>query len=100
MNLVLATASYQHFKERFEAKLKTIQEHTSTGDYEDLPSDMFIVSELGAMLTEDAEDHGDEPTDTSKQPIRNRYLGHVTGYEPIRDQYFLIRSVPDINLAF
>eukprot|EP00116_Pleurobrachia_bachei_P013320 sb/3473582/ len=36
-----------------------------------------------------------EPTETSKQPIRTRYLGHVTGYQPIRDQYFLIRSVPD-----
>eukprot|EP00116_Pleurobrachia_bachei_P019081 sb/3479343/ len=35
-----------------------------------------------------------EPTETSKQPIRARYLGHVTGYHPIRDQYFLIRSVP------
>eukprot|EP00116_Pleurobrachia_bachei_P015530 sb/3475792/ len=27
--------------------------------------------------------------ETSKQPIRTRYLGHVTGYQPIRDQYFL-----------
>ena len=27
-------------------------------------------------------------------PIRSRYLGHVTGYRPIRDQYFLIQSVP------
>eukprot|EP00116_Pleurobrachia_bachei_P009418 sb/3469680/ len=41
------------------------------------------------------------PTDTSKQPIRTYYLGHVTGYQPIsyqpiRDQYFLIRSVPVI----
>eukprot|EP00116_Pleurobrachia_bachei_P005240 sb/3465502/ len=35
-----------------------------------------------------------EPTETSKQLIRTRYLGHVTGYPPIRDQYFLIRSVP------
>ena len=35
-----------------------------------------------------------ELTDTSKQPIRTRYLGHVTGYPPIRDQHFLIRSVP------
>eukprot|EP00116_Pleurobrachia_bachei_P015947 sb/3476209/ len=26
-----------------------------------------------------------EPTDTSKQPIRTRYLSHVTGYQPIRD---------------
>eukprot|EP00116_Pleurobrachia_bachei_P009775 sb/3470037/ len=31
---------------------------------------------------------------TSKQPIRTRYLGHVTGYHPIRDQYFLIQSGP------
>eukprot|EP00116_Pleurobrachia_bachei_P006873 sb/3467135/ len=30
-----------------------------------------------------------EPTDTSKQPIRTRQLGHLTGYQPIRDQYFL-----------
>eukprot|EP00116_Pleurobrachia_bachei_P011042 sb/3471304/ len=35
-----------------------------------------------------------EPTETSEQPIRTRYIGHVTGYQPIRDQYFLIRSVP------
>eukprot|EP00116_Pleurobrachia_bachei_P008383 sb/3468645/ len=32
-------------------------------------------------------------TETSKQPIRTRYLCHVTGYQPIRDQYFLIRSM-------
>eukprot|EP00116_Pleurobrachia_bachei_P006228 sb/3466490/ len=35
-----------------------------------------------------------EPTETSKQPIRTRYLGHVTGNQPIRTQLFLIRSVP------
>ena len=29
-----------------------------------------------------------EPTDTSKQPIRTRYLGHVTGYQPIRTAVF------------
>eukprot|EP00116_Pleurobrachia_bachei_P003888 sb/3464150/ len=41
-----------------------------------------------------------EPTETSKQPIRTRYVGqvtgyvgHMTGYQPIRDEYFLIRSV-------
>eukprot|EP00116_Pleurobrachia_bachei_P012488 sb/3472750/ len=27
-------------------------------------------------------------------PIRTHYLGHVTDYQPIRDQYFLIWSVP------
>eukprot|EP00116_Pleurobrachia_bachei_P014638 sb/3474900/ len=35
-----------------------------------------------------------EPTKTSKHPIRTRYLGHVTGYQSIREQYFLILSVP------
>eukprot|EP00116_Pleurobrachia_bachei_P005250 sb/3465512/ len=25
---------------------------------------------------------------SSKRPIKTRYLGHVTGYQPIRDQYF------------
>ena len=35
---------------------------------------------------------GQQPTDTSKQPIRTSYLGHVTGYQPIRHQYFLIRA--------
>eukprot|EP00116_Pleurobrachia_bachei_P003624 sb/3463886/ len=30
-----------------------------------------------------------EPTD-KRRPIKTRYLGHVTGYHPIRDQYFLI----------
>eukprot|EP00116_Pleurobrachia_bachei_P002959 sb/3463221/ len=34
-----------------------------------------------------------EPTETSKQPIRTRYLGHVTGYQPIRDQYLLTYSL-------
>eukprot|EP00116_Pleurobrachia_bachei_P010550 sb/3470812/ len=29
-----------------------------------------------------------KPTESSKQPVRTRYLGHVTGYQPIRDQYF------------
>eukprot|EP00116_Pleurobrachia_bachei_P006486 sb/3466748/ len=38
-------------------------------------------------------DGGHTGTDTSKQPIRTRYLGHVTGYQPIRNQYFLIQSV-------
>ena len=33
---------------------------------------------------------------SSKQPIRTRYFDHVTGYQPIGDQYFMVRSVPDI----
>eukprot|EP00116_Pleurobrachia_bachei_P005786 sb/3466048/ len=39
-----------------------------------------------------------EPTETSKQSIRTLYIGHVTGYQPIKDQYFLIRSVPEFKL--
>eukprot|EP00116_Pleurobrachia_bachei_P002404 sb/3462666/ len=50
-----------------------------------LPSNAGVVEE----------ERGQQPTDTSKQPIKTRYLGHVTGYQPIRDQYFLIRSVPE-----
>eukprot|EP00116_Pleurobrachia_bachei_P015531 sb/3475793/ len=29
-----------------------------------------------------------------EKPIRTHYSGHVTGYQPIRDQYFLTRSDP------
>eukprot|EP00116_Pleurobrachia_bachei_P018537 sb/3478799/ len=46
----------------------------------------------GTILASDPE-KSDMPR-VVKQPIRTRYLGHVTGYQPIRDQYFLIRSVP------
>ena len=38
-----------------------------------------------------------QPTGPRKQPIRTRYLGHVTGYQPVRDLYFLVRSVPAPN---
>ena len=34
-----------------------------------------------------------------QQPIRTRYLRHVTGYQPVRDQYFLVRSVPVLYLT-
>eukprot|EP00116_Pleurobrachia_bachei_P016908 sb/3477170/ len=40
-----------------------------------------------------------EPTESCKQPIRTRYLRHVTGYQPIRYYCFLIRSVPAIMLT-
>eukprot|EP00116_Pleurobrachia_bachei_P016096 sb/3476358/ len=35
---------------------------------------------------------------TTHEPISTRNLGHVTGYQPIRDQYFLYPSVPDTTL--
>ena len=39
-----------------------------------------------------------QETGFSKQPIRTRYLGHVTGFQPIRDQHLLVRSVPNLHL--
>ena len=33
-----------------------------------------------------------EPTGPSEQSIRTCYLGHVTGYQPIRD--FLVQTAP------
>eukprot|EP00116_Pleurobrachia_bachei_P015310 sb/3475572/ len=35
----------------------------------------------------------------SKRPIRARYLGHVTGYQPIKDQHFFIRSLKLMKLV-
>eukprot|EP00116_Pleurobrachia_bachei_P008999 sb/3469261/ len=40
-----------------------------------------------------------EPTETSKQPIRTRYLGLVTGYQPIRDQYFLMNNLQSASIV-
>ena len=40
------------------------------------------------MYQAEGEDQLHEPTDTRKQPIRARCLGHVTGYQPIRDPVF------------
>eukprot|EP00116_Pleurobrachia_bachei_P014807 sb/3475069/ len=52
------------------------------------PSLLKLSSHTSHSLTREQ-----EPTETSKQPIRTRYLSQVTGYQPIRDQYSLIRSV-------
>eukprot|EP00116_Pleurobrachia_bachei_P001577 sb/3461839/ len=45
-------------------------------------------------VLETSDPYLDQYCDLDKRPIRTRYLGHVTGYQPIMDQYFLIRSVP------
>eukprot|EP00116_Pleurobrachia_bachei_P017156 sb/3477418/ len=37
---------------------------------------------------------------TDRQPMRTRYLGHPIGYQPIRDQYFLIPSVPGLVVIY
>eukprot|EP00116_Pleurobrachia_bachei_P010964 sb/3471226/ len=36
--------------------------------------------------------------DTIPEPIRTRYIGHLTGYQPIRDQYFLMRVTVNPNI--
>eukprot|EP00116_Pleurobrachia_bachei_P014582 sb/3474844/ len=38
--------------------------------------------------------------DTSKQPIRTRYLGHVTGYYPIRDHNLSLSVSLSLCLGF
>ena len=56
----------------------------------------FLLSDYPTPLTLTNLQHcNQEPTGPSKQPISTSYLGHVTGYQPTRDLYFLIRSVPD-----
>eukprot|EP00116_Pleurobrachia_bachei_P008289 sb/3468551/ len=42
---------------------------------------------------------GTDRNNRPKQPIRTRYLGHVTGYQPIRDLHFLIRSSSSYSKA-
>ena len=59
----------------------------------DFPSTSLPVEEMLNVLTQ-------ESTKSSKQPIRTRYSGHVTSYQPIRDQYFLICSVPGSDSSF
>ena len=34
------------------------------------------------------------------QPIKTRYLGHTTGYQPIRERHFLIWSVPGLEIIY
>eukprot|EP00116_Pleurobrachia_bachei_P017404 sb/3477666/ len=50
----------------------------------------ILTEKSGVMAsTRDSEQIRQEPTKTSKKSIRTRYLGHVTGYQSIRDKYFL-----------
>ena len=62
-----------------------------------------IMAELEALKAKDTLHTSTGPMDEkqvyvgdlSKQPIRTRYLGHGTGYQPIRNQNFFVRSDPD-----
>eukprot|EP00116_Pleurobrachia_bachei_P005833 sb/3466095/ len=72
----------------------------------DLPDDVYSMKEAASINTPSAasdttvmvandDDHAIKvayyPGHQGKRPIRTRYLGHVTGYQPIREQYFLVR---------
>eukprot|EP00116_Pleurobrachia_bachei_P007808 sb/3468070/ len=60
------------------------------------PTNIFMVMEYvsGGELFDYIVKKGRELTETSKQPLRTRYLGHMTGYQPIRNQYVFPDSVP------
>ena len=36
--------------------------------------------------------------ESMKQPIRTRYLGHVPGYQPIREKNFIFPTQPGSSL--
>eukprot|EP00116_Pleurobrachia_bachei_P016310 sb/3476572/ len=57
-----------------------------------------VATAVNSSPNLETEQSNQEPTDTSKPPIRTRHLGHVTGYQPFKDQYFLILLVPVANL--
>eukprot|EP00116_Pleurobrachia_bachei_P015285 sb/3475547/ len=42
-----------------------------------------ICDFINSILESDGTGRWQEPTETSKQPIRTRYLRHLTGYQPI-----------------
>eukprot|EP00116_Pleurobrachia_bachei_P008241 sb/3468503/ len=70
------------------AKSSSHVRHAVAGHITDGDSHTYLFNLFGL--------HGhleQEPTEISKQPIRTRYLG----YQPIRDQFFLIWSVLEIQ---
>eukprot|EP00116_Pleurobrachia_bachei_P005299 sb/3465561/ len=101
---IISTDLALYFDNR--TRLRELQE---TNEYSNLPHPVypqglsylrlegFKVEQAGAPQGE-AESSGDDMLFESgtdrNQPIRTRYSGHVTVYQPIRDQYLLIRSVP------
>eukprot|EP00116_Pleurobrachia_bachei_P001304 sb/3461566/ len=51
---------------------------------------MSLSKRLSSLPVDEAEEEDEEGGDIFKQPITTRYLGHVTGFQPISDHYFLI----------
>ena len=61
---------------------------------------MISVVELILATISSVSGTGDrtlETTELSKQPIKTRYLGHVTGCQPIKGQYLLIHPQLYLN---
>ncbi|KAL5267791.1 hypothetical protein ACHWQZ_G004738 [Mnemiopsis leidyi] len=59
LNVILAASCYQQFKEKLETRIKSISEAVESessrqkntgGEYEVLPSSMFVVGDVGSMM--------------------------------------------------
>eukprot|EP00116_Pleurobrachia_bachei_P012237 sb/3472499/ len=63
---------------------------------------VLAVIVIGTEIWEMERDRkmGDEWEVGSKQPIISRYLGHVTGYQPIRDHHFLLQQLGEMLSRF
>eukprot|EP00116_Pleurobrachia_bachei_P014742 sb/3475004/ len=60
------------------------------GAHEGIAAHSKENSEIGNKVTVHLSEREEGLIAGSKQPIRSRYLGHVTGYQPIRDQYLIL----------
>ena len=59
----------------------------------------FLESSITSLRKGEGEGERDQqPTGSSKQPVRTCYLRHVTGHQPIRDQYYLRNSCDIIRM--
>ena len=101
-----------YFRERWTRFQKSVEhvEQTTRGSLDSLNSFTVMVSTSFPFKHRDLElpgpgarpsfmfiEYNQEPTESRNQPIRASHLGHVTDNQPIRDQFSLIRSVPDYN---
>ena len=85
----LVLSKYQLRPMATKPLLTTTTFQGTLADYESVVSASVEASKMWRMVRYDLIQ---VPTRTSKQPI----ITHVTGYQPIRDQYFLVRSVSDL----
>ena len=77
------------------ADMKYGRKNVTTGEWNGLirdlldnKTDMIVVALSNNLARKHDIDFTYPIFDAGKQPIITHYLGHVTGYQPIRDQYF------------